>query len=163
MTDSEYLFYDDNRIGKRNWFIITTILIICFVGWTIAFILSFVIKPTLDGFKSNNFYENLVGNIVIIIFLLLILIFIIYLFIFRFKSNRFKQTLLITKEQIVFSPAINGKNIVNVKDYDDFEIINQINNFAKVNIKFSDNSEIIIKTHKYKELRLALMLIKNNN
>lgn len=159
--DSEILFYDDNKRGKRNWLIITSFLIFCFIGWTASFILSLTIKTA--GFTPNNFADNLSSNIFIILLLVLILSLIVYMFIFRFTSKRFKQKIIITKSNISFIPSINNIDIIDATKFVSFEVVYAIKNVVAVKLVFDNNAEVVFKTSKFNELKLALMYIKKDS
>ena len=148
--NSHVLFFEDNTKGKKNWLFLTIFLIICFVGWTLSFILSLVI-PIPDKGVTNGFNDNLVDNIMIIILLSLIFCLIIFLFIFRFKSSRFKYSITITPKELQFAIPQKNKTLFYIDEIKSYEIIQKIGNCAILKVIFND-IEIVIRTRKHDEL-----------
>ena len=159
--NSSQLFFEDNKVGKKHWLILITVLIVCFIGWTLALTLSFII-PAPEGYKTNNFQDNALDNIISILFLCIMFIFIIILFVYRYKSKRFQQTITITKNQFAFVNFKSNKDIFNTKELISYEVIRRKCNIAKIKLSFLNN-EIIIRTRKYENLQPILSNIMEEN
>lgn len=156
------IFYEDNKIGKKRLTILIVVLSICAIGWTLAMILSFVV-PVLDGFPQNKFEDNLADNIAIIVLLVLLIAAVIALIIFRFKSQRFDYAISITDDEIQFAVPVNNKKVFKTTEFASYEIIDKLNSFARVRLVFTDETETIVKTRKFDELKIALEYILNQN
>lgn len=159
--NSNILFSETNEKGKKNWLILITILIIWFTIWTLGFTLSLVIKLPGTGIQ-NNFYDNLVDNVFIIIFLFLLFSLIVFLFIFRAKSNRFKYSITITPKVLTLAIPQNNKTTFLINEIQKYETIEKIQNYAKLKILFND-TQIVIKTRKYNELKNILDYVLDQN
>lgn len=159
--NSSQLFFEDNKVGKKHWIVLITMLIVCFIGWTLALILSFIV-PAPEGYKPNNFQDNALDNIISILFLCIMFIFIIALFIYRYKSKRFQQTITITKNQFIFVNFKSNKDIFNTNELIAYEVIRRNGNMAKIKLSFLNN-EIIIRTRKYENLQPILSNIMEEN
>lgn len=161
--DKPKIFYEDNKIGKRNITILVVILSICVVGWTLAMVLSFVV-PTPEDFSQNNFTDNLADNITAIVLLVLLAVTAIALFIFRFKSQRFKYAISLTDDEIRFAVPINNKEVFSTTELVSYEILDKLNAFARVKLVFTGDIVAIVKTRKFDEFKIALeyLLTKKN-
>lgn len=156
------IFYEDNKIGKKRLTILIVVLSICFIGWTLAMILSFVV-PMPDGVPQNKFEDNLADNIAIIVLLVLLLAAIIALLIFRFKTHRFDYAISITEDEIQFAVPVENKKEFKTKEFVSYEILDKLNSFARVKLVFTDGIETTIKTRKFDELKIALEYIQAQN
>lgn len=160
--DKPKIFHEDNKIGKKRLTILIVVLSICSIGWTLAMILSFIV-PMPDGFPQNKFEDNLTDNIIIIVFLVLLIAAAIALFIFRFKSHRFDYAISITDDEIQFAVPVKNKKVFNTTEFVTYEIIDKLNQFAKVKLIFTDETETIVKTRKFDELKTILEYILTQN
>ena len=160
--DKPKIFYEDNKTGKKRLTILIVALSICSIGWTLAMILSFVV-PVPDGFPQNKFEDNLVDNIFIIIFLVALATVVIALIIFRFKSHRFDYAISVTEDEIRFAVPVKNKKIFKTTEFVSYEIIDKLNQFARVKLVFADETETIVNTRKFYELKTALEYILTKN
>ena len=153
--NNKILFYEDCKIMKKYWFLLTALFIFGFLSWTFIFILSVIKLP---------FNNNLTMNVMLIIFLSLTLGIIIFLFIFRYTGNKFQYSLSITNNTIYFDEKFINKNKYLTTELKSFLVIYRINNLAKISFSFTDKKQdIIIYTHKANILIATLEKILEEN
>ena len=156
------IFFEDNKIGRKRLTILIIVLSLCSIGWTLAMILSFVV-PAPEDFPQNKFEDNLAGNILTIVFLILLIAVTIALIIFRFKTHRFDYAISITEDEIQFAIPVNSKKVFKTTEFVSYEIIDKLNNFARVKLIFTNEIETIIKTRKFDDFKAALEYILEQN
>lgn len=160
--DKPKIFYENNKIGKKRLTFLIVVLSICSIGWTLAMILSFIV-PMPDGFPQNRFEDNLAENITTIVFLVTLVAVVIALIIFRFKSHRFDYAISVTEDEIRFAVPVKNKKIFKTTEFVSYEIIDKLNQFARVKLVFADETETIVKTRKFDEFKTALEYILTKN
>ena len=158
---SYILFSEDNNIGKRNLDALISLLIAFSTLWTIAFILSLVVSYPAEGVK-NNFTENLQDNIIRLIILFLLIVSIVLLYVYKHKSNRYKYKITITQKELLLAVPQNDRTTYNISELKKYEVVQKIQNLAKVKIIFNDTN-IMITTRKYDELKNILEYLMEQN
>ena len=156
MEDDDILFYEDNKTGKQTWSAIFTILCIILIGRLLAFIDSLL--PNKNGTSSDLGQQHEI--IISTIFLGVVLVIFILMLVFRYKSKRFSRSITITEKNILIVEKKDNQNDIPVSSVKSYEIIDKLDNYAKMYFNLEDKTQIYFVTRKFDELKRVLHRIQ---
>jgi len=162
MNKHDYLFYEDEKKSKRTIIIIACVLSFLFIVWTVMYILSLTIPPTEKQIELGFSQPTVKETIPQVITLAIVLGIIIFLFVYRFKATKFKTFTAISESEIVIKKsdcALNKYEPRNIKGFNAFHR----DNYAMIELSFSDNTKVLITTRKPSELKTLIEYLVNRN